>query len=523
MAQKTYFILPSIYEFYQDFNGVDLPLDSPAFKGRLTWKLTAYKIGGVEQLQNFPVSLGNKVLSEGEIADCSVGMTSCVAGDGSYNPFFNFLGFDFPLVDGFRRGISNGYTGTDFGFDSLNLTIDKSIIRDEFGVVRTGSFAIDIDYDQDFELSIIINAGTITATEFPYGDGVLFVIKHNAVDCSSTFTSESFGGNIVDISSFGFLNGTSLEPNVIDFKITPSCFDLIPVDVCKGCKTKGTATLVREPINIDIQAIKEDCCFNLPVFAEQGAIQTNYFNDFKSLLYKRQSPNDTFTFKLIYCGGEVILNDNTLGIFNDFGSFEDYTDYIGYNLSWNKVLNSGGLGIGTYQIKVEYDIAGTTGEFTSCFYDLKIYDPFKADKTVRLESVMNGYVEQMDINFSGLNWRDCVRVPATFGRMSIETEVDNVIYNNREKRHVKITDNREYLFESELLESCISSHLIDYVFKADKILVSDFDLKNHIQTYKDFECSAVEETELIYFANNRKARINATFTNLKDNRRKLSW
>ena len=259
------------------------------------------------------------------------------------------------------------------------------------------------------------------------------------------------------------------------------------------------------------------------VFAEQGSIQTNYFNDFKSLIYKKQSPSDSFVFKLLHCGGETILNDDTLGTFYDFGDLEDHENFTGFNLSWNKVLNNGGLGVGTYQLKVEYNIGGTTGEFISCFYDLKIYDPFRADKTVRLETIMNGYVEQMEMNFNGLFWKDCVRVPATFGRMSVETEVDNIIYNNREKRHVRISDNREYQFESELLDSCVTSHLIDYVFKADKILVSDFDLQNHIQTYKDFECSAVEEIEPVYFAGNRKARINATFTNLKDNRRKLSW
>lgn len=523
MAQKTYFILPSIYEFYRDFAGVLLPLATPVVEGELKWKFTAYKVGGVTQLQNFPVSLGHIPLSQGEIADCSQDMTSCSAGSGSFNPFYKSVGMDFPLVNGFRRGIENGYTGTDYGFDGLNLTIDKEQILDEFGVTRNGAFAIDIDYDQDFELSIVISAGTVTATEFPYGGGVTFVIKHNAVDCSSTFTSQRSSGTANDISSFGFLKGIDVGTQAKDYKIKPSCFDLIPVDVCKGYRTKGTATLVREPIDIDIQAIKEDCCSKLLVFAEQGAIDTNYFNDFKSLLYKRQAPTDTFVFKLLYCDGEVLLNDNTLGTFYDFGDLEAYPDYTGFNLSWNKVLNSGGLGIGTYQIKVEYSIAGTTGEFISCFYDLKIYDPFKADKTVRIETVMNGYVEQMDMNFNGLFWKDCIRIPATFGRMGIETEVDNIIYNNREKRHVKISDNREYLFESELLDSCVTSHLVDYVFKADKILVSDFDLKNHIQTYKDFECSAVEETELIYFAGNRKARINATFTNLKDNRRKLSW
>ena len=65
MVQKTYFILPSIYEFYRDFNGVLLPLATPIVEGKLTWKFTAYKVGGVEQLQNFPVTLGNVALSSG--------------------------------------------------------------------------------------------------------------------------------------------------------------------------------------------------------------------------------------------------------------------------------------------------------------------------------------------------------------------------------------------------------------------------------------------------------------------------
>jgi len=523
-AQKTYFVLPGIYEFYKDFAGVNLPLSAPVVEGSLTWKFLSYKVAGIEKLQNFPVSLGNIELSQGEIADCNQAMTTCSAGEGTFNPFYNFLGADFPLVNGFKRGVSSGYTGTNFGYSDLNITVDKEIIVDEFLNGRRGSFAIDIDYDQDFYLAIQINAGTITADEFPYGSGVTFVIQHTAETCNSVFTMQSnLTGLTTDIFSFGFLSGAGFFSGATDFHIVPSCYEAPPLNICEGYKTKSIGILVNIPIELPPSLIKDACCFKVPALAELNTKTTNWKNDFKAFpMQKKQTPNDEFNFYLVKCGEEIELNNNDLGTFYDFGAFEDYPDYKVFVLDWFKVLNNGNLGPGTYQLKLKQSISGFESEFFSCVYDLKVFSETAANRTVRIESTINSYLEQFDINYKNLNWKDCVRIPGMFGFMQPDLQTDKLIYQDRKNVPVKVTDLREYTLYSEMLEECSTKHLTDWILKGDKLLISDFNIMNHRSDFKDFPVLPGKIGEFNYPSGQQKAYFSATFNDLYDNKRKLN-
>lgn len=517
-AQKTYFVLPGFIEEFKNSLGSD-PNE------RIKFTLESYKVSGVEKLQNFPVSAGVLATNLAELDECNSDMSTCNLGgiDNSYNPFYNYLRFDFPLVNGVHRGQSTGTTnGIDYGFNDLNLTIDKEKIVDGFGNFREGSFAIDIDYDYDFYLRLNVQANPTTAANWFYGEQCVIEIKHHAETCTSSYKlSSTRTGVDNDVFFYGFLKGEIEQNESKDYHITPSCFDLIPVDVCEGYKTKSIGLLVRTPITLEPVAISQECCFKLPVFAEQGSKTENWKNDFKLLpVQKRQTENDTFTFKLLKCGEEIELNDDTLGTFVDFDTLEDYPDYTYFSLDWFEVLNNGNLGVGEYQFKVEYDISGVTGSFTSCIYDLNVYEDYRVDETVRIEAVMNGYLQDIDIDFTGLSLRDCMRVPGFFGLETPEREKVTLKMNNRLKNTIKITENREYSLETDPIERCATRHLKDWMFFADELYITDCNIFNH-DLYRDFPVEPPKEVDPEYFGLSRKAIIRATFDNLYDNKRKL--
>ena len=450
-TQKTYFILPGFFEEFRDSFGSD-PTE------RIAFTLQSYKIAGVEQLQNTPVSGGALATTLAELDECNADMSVCNLGGvvNSYNPFYNYLNFDFPLVNGVHRGQSTGTTnGVNYGYNSLNLTIDKEEIIDGFGNPRKGAFAIDIDFDQDFFLRLNVQANPTAAANWFYGEQCVIEIQHIAETCSSTYKlSSTKTGSGNDIFFYGFLKGVESQNEAKDYHIVPSCFDLIPIDVCEGYKTKSKGVLINIPVNLDPVVIKEGCCFKLNVFAEQTTKTEDWKNDFKLLpVQKRQTTNDSFAFKLHKCGEVIDLDDDTLGTFVDLDTLEDYPDYTYFILDWFKVLNNPLLGVGTYQLEVEYNISGATGSFTSCVYDLAIYEDYRVDQTVRIEGMMNGYLEQFDIDYKGLKLRDCVRIPGQFGEQQPNYEKNVFKYKDRKKSSSRIDGTRAFTLETHVLES----------------------------------------------------------------------
>jgi hypothetical protein len=524
-VQKTYFVLKGIFEYFRDYETTLVPIDTPVTNARATIRMSSYKIDGIEQVMNTPVSAGSLTLSNGEQSECNQDMSTCAIGGiaNSYNPFYSFIRMDFPLVNGKRRGTSTGSTnGTNYGFNSLNLTIDKTEILDGFGVSRFGAFAIDIDFDFDFYLKFTIDVPTTSEGVFPYGQGVVFEMQHVASECSSTFTATYGSGDaqvIENIYSYGFLKGVDVGEEARDYHIVPSCFELTPVDVCEGFSGYGIGIMVGKPSDDTPQIIKKTCCETLKVFAEQTTKETNYKNDYKSLIFKRQTENDTYDFILKNCDGvETPLIDNTYGEFYDFGDFEDYPDYKGIKLDWFEVLNN--LGSGKYKLITNYNIAGFTGSYETCVYELNTFSFEAAAYTVRFDSVLNSYYESQDIDLTGLFWQDSIRVQGTWGYRQIETQIDNYIQSGRTIKDIKTDHINNYTFESELISRCASPVLLDWILRGDELYVSDFFPYAH-KDYKDFPIKLNEYGELGYFGRNDSVTFKAEFGDRILNQRKL--
>jgi hypothetical protein len=183
------------------------------------------------------------------------------------------------------------------------------------------------------------------------------------------------------------------------------------------------------------------CEFHLPALAEFEP-SDDHFNDKHSVIWFF---DDLFSDVKIYLqkrtGGVWAdvdeLTDDTYGTMYEFGFFVNKfsESAIGYLIEWTKVLNEEGPGL--YRVRV----TGTKaiGSFTDQYsfeFDLKVYNSYRADRTVRVEWYRNGVLgnrlkdEKVD-DYGTLNWYNQIRIPnSIFGFDQSELTEEYVRYPN---------------------------------------------------------------------------------------------
>lgn len=245
-------------------------------------------------------------------------------------------------------------------------------------------------------------------------------------------------------------------------------------------------------------------------------------NDFKGFFYKVEKAGDSLDLELEKFNGTWSsvsdLNDSSMGEFWALGDFEDYPLYTAYKLQWRNVLSAHGEG--QYRVKASGNILGESVEYISNSYNLKTYSTSLADKTVRIDSIMDGYLEFPDIDFTGLEWEDSIRVPGFFGRRQATYDETFVPLTDQTDQQVRDNQTNEYTFQSNLVPCCITEEILDYHMFADELFISDYNANNHCYKYLNFPVkkSTVEDTAYNVF--DRGARLTITFNNRKGNRRK---
>ena len=240
----------------------------------------------------------------------------------------------------------------------------------------------------------------------------------------------------------------------------------------------------------------ESCGYRNLVLAD--ATEEANQNDVNSFLFKLASSSDTIVMTLQKDSVDVVaLNDDTYGTYYALGSITYYDDqvlYAGYVLEWSKVLAL--HGIGNYRLKIEITSYGDSSTNYSICYLLHQFSNSLADKTIRIESKMNGYMLKSKMNYKGLNLPDMIRVDGYFGDAEEEQETVSDIFSslngqNRvvEQRKVNVID--IYNFETEMLPKCIADKIRYYHFLANEVYMSDYNSYNYdydlkrIQVYKE--------------------------------------
>lgn len=506
---KTYFILRNFIE------------DSLAGKS-VGIAMKSYKINNVETLTNAFFS-DNQVVST--YAPSQYGY--CIANsDGSnptptlnplwvnsYNPFAFHLGTKYNLTNGLKRGLPIGtVNGNDYGQGVLNIGVDiPTVLTGANGFVH-GAFFIEIDYTKNLliEFDIITNIINNQVYEEPQ---ILrrYKIAWDVNKCTREFSYYSVEtGQTYQDSGMGFLAGETQEREnqFIDF-------DKIECGTVSKCddkeRTRSYALFVEIPkIDEPAETIKE-CCYQAEVFAQVEENDDDK-NDYTGVWHKKQVPNETAKFFLVNVttGDEVELNDNTYGIYKDFGSITDNPNLKTFVLQWKKVLQIDGEA--TYTIVKRVSIAGVNYEEAQINYNLRVWSVKRADKTVRIDIKTNGLMERLKVDFANSGFHTSLRFNGFFGRREPKYEEDNIVYSNFESTQISMMQTNEYTLQSNLLPSCMTQPIIDFLLFANDIYLNDYNLNNHLRNFIKFPVKFADNKGTNYYSTTTKAVLNLTFS-----------
>jgi len=260
------------------------------------------------------------------------------------------------------------------------------------------------------------------------------------------------------------------------------------------------------------------CDYTIPVLASTTD-DSLYKNDILGLLYKKADSSFNIDLFLVdEAGTEYALNDNTYGTFFDFGDFTYEPDVIAYQVAWRLVLNV--IGAGCYSFKRVVTEFGVDTTFYSCCYDVQEFTTDLAEGTVRVETVMNGYLKDLDINYKGINWGSHLRFEGFFGNRQPKYD-QTVIINTNEEQNLNQQDlTSEYFLSSKIVpHKCITAPLYDYYLRGSELYISDYNRHNHSYDYKSFPVFLGDVENVKYLERNRGAVVSVRFTEKQLSRR----
>lgn len=259
-------------------------------------------------------------------------------------------------------------------------------------------------------------------------------------------------------------------------------------------KKDFTAIKTGAPEQATIDYVEESadrCDFLLPVLAQLVG-SDNLKNDVTSVYFGYSDYITGVTLKLYKCDDEVeVLNVNSWGQFYAYGFHEDEgKKYIGYKIFWQSILLDVDLGEGEYYIKAECTtITGGTFEEESIRYCLKSYTNARADETVRLEWINNGYLGNINndrdvISYKGLNWYNSLRLPnAIVNREKSEYESEEIQYSSGQIDDV--TDEQTIIFDLEIapIPNFLHKIIKTEALQSDELKVSDYNANNPLKPF----------------------------------------
>jgi len=270
------------------------------------------------------------------------------------------------------------------------------------------------------------------------------------------------------------------------------------------------------------EEVFKECCYTHTVLADANSSE-DLKNDYSSFYHQRQVSNETVEFVLYEfdTDTEHDLDSSLYGQYFDFGSFSQNIEFKGYLVSWKKVLTQ--LGTGSYKIIKRQTIAGVDYETESFVFTLQQYSDRRADKTVRMDIVMNGNLQKLGVDFTGLKWKHSIRVRGFFGNREPQFEEDNLVSRLFEKRQISMSQTNEFKFQTNLIPSCVTFEIWDFFLFANDIYFTDYNLNNHSYLYKKFAVKYAGNENTDYNPRRRKARLNLLFNDKVLNNRKNNF
>ena len=154
-------------------------------------------------------------------------------------------------------------------------------------------------------------------------------------------------------------------------------------------------------------------------------------------------------------------------------------------------------------------------------FNLLVYSDREANKTVRIESTQNGNIFGSIFDFTGLNWKQSLRVPGTFSSLSPTLEVENYLNSNHENRQITAKMSREWGLTTGLINFEVATKILYNKLLANEVLITDYLIKaESIFRRIDVMVSEIDKPEI---KGTPDRAYNIKFTDRKDTFRKRNF
>jgi hypothetical protein len=236
-----------------------------------------------------------------------------------------------------------------------------------------------------------------------------------------------------------------------------------------------------------------DCCDELVwnVLADTASNDALKNDVNRFLWWFNKDVIDTAVMSLEKSDGSIVsLNDNTYGLFYDYGfnvnGFNE--NMIGYEIEWKKVLTL--LGEGSYRVQCyNTTIFGATNTQYSENYCLSQYNDSRANGTVRIEYFINGLLgnnknDEKQRDFGQLNWYNQHRFDGMFCFKSAPLKEEDVVYTSGQRQPIELEQEPEYTLELKPIPAFKHNVLRTDILMADNKLITDYNFSNFDNYYK---------------------------------------
>lgn len=267
----------------------------------------------------------------------------------------------------------------------------------------------------------------------------------------------------------------------------------------------------------------DECCYSNVVFGDVSDSDP-YKNDFYTVFYKRQTPNDTVTFEIVGAtSGVTALVDATHGVEYPFNSVGQ-PDLTYFKVEWRKILSVIGLDI--YTIRMNISVGGIAATAVDTFtFDLRPFSQAAADNTVRIDCKMDGMLQRIDVDFKNSGMEQSLRVEGYFGDEQDQITQDNLVVSSKKgqsyfSNQLTMSNDIQYTYQAIQLPVCLSDVLRKFIIWGNEIFISDYNLNNHSYRYELLPVELVDKADNNYRVKNRLVDLDITFADRsKDNRK----
>jgi hypothetical protein len=231
------------------------------------------------------------------------------------------------------------------------------------------------------------------------------------------------------------------------------------------------------------------CCDELLVLGSPDS--ESWKSDVSSAWIKLSDVSDTADFTLLKDG--IPVTNYVIDVL-EFPN-EENAFYV--TIKWQDVLAL--EGVGCYELKIDYNISGLVNGYTWAKYTLLPYSIENALKTARIRVIFNSKQEIEGINFTGARVEDSIRFFGFIGNKQPNTEIDNLIYQDRIVQSVVRENLNTYIITTDPYKDEFIRKFTDlYLLSENELFISDYNAHNHNYRILDIPQIVEEAPEIDY-------------------------